>query len=409
MTLVDVPEGTASPSGVPRRPSTSPADAPRVLVIDDEEALREAYARQLARHGYRVEAAHDAETALVALRDAAFDLVVSDITMPGMSGIELVAHLRASKLDVPVILVTGAPNVDTAMRAVAQGVSRYLTKPVERQTLLDAADAAVRLHGLARAKRLALDNESLRALVDELGRAREAAEAGSRSKSAFLAMMSHELRTPMTAVLGYADLVLDGTLSEDQRDWMRRVRGSAALSLKLLQHLLDMADLAGGDALLTVGTFDPKNALAAVVTRFEPEARAKGLALGCEIDERAPMMRGDATKIVQIVEHLLSNAIKFTERGRIDVRAELERRSGRLALVRVSVADTGIGIPEESLACVLEPFVQVDASSTRRFGGAGLGLAISSALARLMGGTLEVESRVGSGTRVSFAVQLEMA
>jgi signal transduction histidine kinase len=409
MTPADAPERAASLSGAPGDPATSLAYAPRVLVIDDEGALREAYARQLTRHGYRVEKAHDAESALVALRGGSFDLVVSDISMPGMSGIELVAHLRASKLDVPVILVTGAPDVETAVRAVAQGVSRYLAKPVERQTLLDAADAAVRLHGVARAKRLALDNESLRALVDELGRAREAAEAGSRSKSAFLAMMSHELRTPMTAVLGYADLVLDGTLSEDQRDWMRRLRGSAGLSLKLLQHLLDMADLAGGDARLTVGTFDPKNALPAAVGWFEPEARAKGLVLRCEIDERAPIMKGDATKIVQIVEHLVSNAIKFTERGQVVVRTEVEQTSGRLVLLRMSVTDTGIGIPEESRARVLEPFAQVDASSTRRFGGAGLGLAISSALARLMGGALEVESQVGAGTRVSFTVQLEVA
>jgi signal transduction histidine kinase len=306
------------------------------------------------------------------------------------------------------VLITGSPHIDTAVRAVAQGVSRYLTKPVERQTLVDAAGEAIRLHGVARAKRLALDNESLHALVDELRRAREAAEAGSRAKSAFLAMMSHELRTPLAAVLGYAEFVADGPLSDDQRDWMRRVRSSAGLSLRLLQHLLDMADLAGGNALVTVGIFDPNGVLAEAVGRRQPEARSKGLDLRCEIDERLPTVKGDAAKVVQIVEHLVGNAIAFTESGQISVRTELERTSGQLALLRVSVSDTGIGIPEESRARVLEPFGQADGSSTRRFGGAGLGLSISSALARLMGGALEIESRVGVGTRVSFTAQVEI-
>jgi signal transduction histidine kinase len=390
--------------------SAPPADkAARVLIVDDYEAVRKAHARILSQHGYSVEAAESAEQALSAIRETPFDAILSDIAMPGMSGVELAKELRASNIDVPMVLITGNPELHTAIEAVKLGILRYLTKPVERLALVTVTQEVIRLHGLARAARLALDNESLRGLVEELHRAREAAAAGSRAKTEFLSMMSHEIRTPLTAVLGYTELLLDEPLSDEGRDWTRRIKAAAGLSLKLSQNLLDMAALAAGETLLTVGPFDLSGTLTSIVGRFQPTAQAKGLLLRCDVDPRIPkILSGDALKFAQVVEHLLDNAIKFTERGKVEVRAELEPSSGTPSVVKVSVSDTGIGITKEAHTRIIEAFSQADNSATRRFGGSGLGLAISSALARLMGGALHVESANGAGACASFTAPMSM-
>jgi signal transduction histidine kinase len=223
-------------------------------------------------------------------------------------------------------------------------------------------------------------------------------------------MMSHELRTPMTAVIGYTDLVLDGDLSVDQRAWMGKVKAASFLMLRILQNLIDLADLAGGRARLARSTFDVRVVLAAAMERLEAIARSKGLALGLDVDPRVPSaLTGDAQRFTEIVEHLAGNALKFTAAGAIDVRVVLESSSPQVVVVRVSVTDTGIGIPQEAQARVREAFAVGDGSNTRRYGGAGLGLTLASELARLMGGGLELDSTAGIGTTAQFTVQLERA
>jgi signal transduction histidine kinase len=268
----------------------------------------------------------------------------------------------------------------------------------------------IREHGLARAERLALDNDGLRSLVDELHRAREGAEAGSRAKSAFLAMMSDELRTPMVAVVGHSDRLLESDLSSDQRGELRKVKGAATLMLRLLQDLLTLSDLAGGDGRVALAAFDARGIVADAVKRFEAMANAKGLLLSVGIDAGVPAsLKGDGPKLALILEHLVRNAVKFTVAGRIDVRLEVASSSDNVVSLRATVVDTGVGIPEEAQARVLGVFVQGDGSTTRSRGGVGLGLAVSSQLARLMGGSLELESVVGVGTSVRFAAPFERA
>ncbi len=379
-----------------------------ILVVDDEVAIRQVFARMLTEQGYRVQTAADATTALAMIDQGSFAAVISDIRMPGMSGIDLARELRARKIDVPIIVVTGNPGLETAIEAMEHGILRYLRKPVEARDLARVTREVIRLHDLARAEQLAIDNASLRSLVEELTRARDAAKAASRAKSAFLATMSHELRTPIAAVLGYTDLVLDGELGAEDRENLNQVRASAASLLGTVGDLLTLADLVGGDTQLTPISFDARAVVADIVARFEPVAHAKGLALRLELEESIPeTLRGDAKKLAQIFEHLVRNAIKFTTRGEVTVRLGLERASERLVGLRVSIADTGVGIPPEARVRVCEAFAQADDSSSRRFGGAGLGLAISSALARLLGGGLEIESTVGAGTTVQVTAPFE--
>jgi signal transduction histidine kinase len=381
-------------------------DEPLVLIVDDDGHILGAHARTLAREGYRIETAQDADAALAALRRISFDVVVSDIAMPRMSGIELVERMRSDGTDIPVILVTGDPQLATAVKAIEHGVLRYLSKPVERGALVRVVGEVVRLHGIARAKRLALDNEGLRSLIEELNRSKDAAETASRAKTAFLGKMSHELRTPMTAIIGMTELALDTKLTREQREYLETVRTSADSLLGLIQDILDVADLDGDRVLLEAMPFSVRDVIRDVLERLGARSTEKGVALTSECGSNVPAtLSGDAARLRQVLTKLIGNAVKFTRFGEVKIRAELESRSKKDAFVRVSVADTGIGIPEEKLASVFDAFSQVDDSMSREYGGAGLGLAIASQLVRLMGGVLKVRSTPGVGTKFQFTAR----
>jgi signal transduction histidine kinase len=377
------------------------------LIVDDDEVLLRTHARTLAREGYRVETAQDAETALAAFRRTSFDVIVSDITMPGMSGIDLVERMHGDGIDVPVVLVTGDPQLDTAVKAIEHGVLRYLSKPVQPGALVRAVGEVVRLHGIARAKRLALDNEGLRSLIDELNRSKDAAEAASRAKTAFLGKMSHELRTPMTAIIGMTELTLDTDLTTEQRGYLETVKTSADSLLGLIQDILDVSDLDASRVRLEATPFSVRDIIDDVLKPLVLRSTEKGVAITSECGSDVPSeLAGDPARFRQVLAKLVSNAIKFTHKGEIRIRAELESRSKQETLVRMSVADTGIGIAEEKLASVFDAFSQADDSATREYGGAGLGLAIAAQLVRLMGGVLTVQSTPGVGTTLQFTARL---
>jgi signal transduction histidine kinase len=381
-------------------------DEPLVLVVDDDKHLLAAHARTLAREGYRVETAQDADSALAALRRTSFDVIVSDILMPRMSGIELVERMRADGTDIPVVLVTGDPGFETAVKAIEHGVLRYLSKPVERGALVRVVGEVVRLHGIARTKRLALDNEGLRSLIDELNRSKDAAEAASRAKTAFLGKMSHELRTPMTAIIGMTELALDTQLTAEQRDYLETVKTSADSLLDLIQDILDVADLDGNRIRLDEVPFSVRDVISEVLKLLVPRSNEKGLALTSECASDVPAkLAGDPARFRQVLAKLVGNAIKFTHKGEVKIRGEVESLSKKEAIVRVSVADTGIGIPAETLASVFDPFSQADDSPTREYAGAGLGLAIAAQLVHLMGGVLQVQSTPGVGTQFQFTAR----
>ncbi len=389
--------------------ATTSEDAARVLVIDDQEPLRVAYARILLRHGYRVEIAPDAASALQALQRGTFDVILSDITMPGMTGIALAEHLRASSIDIPVVLMTGDPDLDTAMSAVQHGVARYLVKPVERQMLVDVVGAAIRLHGIARAERLAEDNKCLRSLVDELNRARAAERAAGRAKSDFLGQMSHELRTPLAHIMGFTELALETELTDEQREYLSTSQRSATALLGLIENVFQFTKLQCGGASLDAETIDARAAIDETMEPLIAAAERKRLAITVDVDASVPMiLTGDAPKFRQVIEHVVGNAIKFTKSGgTISVRADVESRTAEAMVVRLSVADSGIGIPEAVLAQVMGAFSQADNSSSRAHGGAGLGLALSVLLVKLMGGGIDVKSAPGAGTTVTFTTRFE--
>jgi DNA-binding NtrC family response regulator len=214
-------------------------DGPLALLVDDDDQWLSAHARILGRHGYGVETAKDAEAALLALQHTSFDVLVSDITMPGVSGIDLLQRIRADGNDIPVVLVTGDPHIDTAIGAMEHGAVRYIAKPVEPGELVRAVGQAVRLQKIARANRLALDNEARETLIQELKSAKNAAETSSREKGELLAKMSHELRISVNAIIGTTERARTAELTIEQREYLASVIASAGTLLDVVQHVLD--------------------------------------------------------------------------------------------------------------------------------------------------------------------------
>lgn len=273
----------------------------------------------------------------------------------------------------------------------------------EKAELVSLRDITDRKYAEERSRQLTHERE-----------ARLEAEAGSRAKSDFLAMMSHELRTPLNAILGYSELIelgISGELSDKIRDQIGRIRSSAKHLLSLVNDLLDLAKVEAGR--LSVGNAPARvsNAIASALPLIQPQAEARRLTLVVAPGaEQLPPYIGDEERVRQILVNLLSNAVKCTEAGGTitveatvsstpDPRARLQPRHAHL---RVTVTDTGDGIPEDKLRAIFEPFVQVESGPRRSREGSGLGLTIGQRLARAMGGDLTVESTFGTGSTFSL-------
>jgi len=250
----------------------------------------------------------------------------------------------------------------------------------------------------------------LRLRADALQRAHVEVKAANQAKSEFLANMSHEIRTPMNGVIGLTSLMCETELTETQQDYLDDIKASGESLLQIINEILDFSKIESGQFALERTVVQLSEVLHKVTSPLQSAAEARGNVLEYDLDDKLPVwVQTDSLRLWQVLNNLVGNALKFTEKGTITIRIRLQNQAGVHPRVRFEVIDTGIGIPDENLSHIFEAFKQADGTTTRRFGGTGLGLTISARIIRLMGGQIEVRSTEGEGSNFFFTVPLPVA
>jgi len=364
----------------------------KILVVDDEKEIRDFLFKALTRlGGFRVELVESGEEALGKIEKDQFDLVLTDLKMPKMDGLQLVGEIAKSKPEILTILMTGHGTIDSALEAMKRGASDYLTKPLNLDELI------VRL-------RKALEERqrfvSLKDYAAELERANQELKRIDEMKSEFVSVASHELRTPLAAIKNAVQLILNGKtgeINENQVKFLSMADRNINRLKDILNDLLDLSRIESGKIGMKFEELNLRAPIEFVLSSLKPQAEGKSVQLRMEVPQELPSVYGDREKVERILTNLLGNAIKFTpERGEIVVSAKPFDSQGNM--VALSVRDLGIGIPEDQLDKIFEKFHQVEGSLHRSVGGTGLGLAITKGLVEAHQGKIWVESEVGKGS-----------
>jgi len=372
-----------------------------VLIVDDSRTESLKARLILEREGFHVSLAADGREGLSKAAQEKPDLVVLDTVMPQMNGFEACGRLKLdpSTLHIPILMLPTAE--EAAEMPSGANLPQFLIKPYDPRGLI--AKVTELANGQSASPVMLSDQAELEQLR------RQAANA-NKARSDFLANMSHELRTPLHEIMGMTELLIGTGLDAEQQSYVETAKRSSNALLSLISDVIEFSELEAGQLELHPKDFDLAEPVQRVIEIMGPRAQDKGLKLSTSFAPQVPRaLYGDSNRLRQVLDNLVANAIKFTERGEISVWVDLESQVDREVELHIRVSDTGIGIPADRREVIFEPFQQADISATRRYGGLGMGLAMAKQLVKLMNGRLWVESNPGQGSVFHFTLKLTAA